>query len=134
MGLSPRLDACRTFWQGASTGLGNGSEAMKTVRLIALALTVLGVVLFGHGHSTAFADGEHGTLYIDVYNTDGASAATTFGGVGTIDVCRDTDDLGGPLEIGDTFSIDIIVDDATNTISGATPKPCPKLALAPVPV
>ncbi|GAF81875.1 unnamed protein product, partial [marine sediment metagenome] len=32
----------------------------------------------------------------------------------TIDVCRDTDDAGGPLDVGDTFYIDIIIDGAND--------------------
>jgi len=39
---------------------------MKTIRLIALALVALGAALLGQGHHTALADGEYGTLYIDV--------------------------------------------------------------------
>jgi len=86
---------------------------MKTMRLIALALAALGAALLGHGHHTAVADGEYGTLYIDVL-PDANNTATAFG---PIDVCRDTDDGSGPLDIGDTFSIDIVIAGA-NDLAG----------------
>jgi hypothetical protein len=82
--------------------------------LIAVAAVVVGAnALRGQGDGTA--EGEYGTLYIDV-KPDGNNTKTGFG---AIDVCRDTDDLGGPLDVGDSFTIDIVVDDATNPIAGA---------------
>jgi len=85
---------------------------MKTIRLIVLVLAVVGAALFGHGQDTALADGEYGTLYIDVL-PDANNTTETFG---PVDVCRDTDDLGGPLDVGDTFIIDILIDDAPQVL------------------
>jgi hypothetical protein len=84
---------------------------MKTLHIVALTLIVVGVALSGHSHNSALAAGEYGTLYIDVNNTDGASTATTFGGVETVDVCI------GNLSVGASFDIDIIIDDA-NDLTG----------------
>jgi hypothetical protein len=87
---------------------------MKTICLVALVLAALGGALSGHGSHTALADGEYGTLYIDVL----PDASNTTDDFGPIEVCRDTDDLGGPLDIGDTFTIDVLIDDAPQ-IDGA---------------
>jgi hypothetical protein len=79
---------------------------MKTIRLIALGLAVLAALLLGQGQHTALADGEYGTLYIDVL----PDASNTTTGYGTVDVCRDTEDDGvSPLDVGDTFTIDVLV-------------------------
>jgi hypothetical protein len=72
---------------------------MKTIRLVTLALLVLGAVLLGDDHRTAMADGEYGTLYIDVL----PDASNTTSGHGTVDVCR------GGLAVNDTFNIDIVI-------------------------
>jgi len=80
---------------------------------------VAAVVLVGagllRGQGGSASEGEYGTLYIDVL-PDASNTATT---IGTPDVCRDTDDLGGPLDAGDSFTIDVVVDDATSPIAGA---------------
>ncbi|MGD0205736.1 MAG: cohesin domain-containing protein [Dehalococcoidia bacterium] len=90
---------------------------MNTIRVIALGLTVLVALLVGAnvpaGQDSALAAGERGTLYIDVL-PDANNTAT---GYGTIDVCRDTDNLGGALDVGDTFTIDVIIDGA-NDLAG----------------
>jgi len=85
---------------------------MKTIRLIALVLAVPSAVLLGHSHDIAFADGEYGTLYIDVL----PDASNTTVGFGDIDVCTDKEDIGdgygdddGLLEVGECFSIDIVI-------------------------
>ena len=55
--------------------------------------------LQGPMFDSAQAEGERGTLYIDVV----PDASNTISGYGTIDVCRDD------LAVGDTFDIDIVV-------------------------
>jgi hypothetical protein len=72
---------------------------MNAIRLIVLSLAVLAVLLLGQSQRSALADGEYGTLYIDVV----PDANNTTSGYGTIDVCR------GGLAIGDTFDVDIVI-------------------------
>jgi hypothetical protein len=98
-----------------------GAASVKTIRLIAFVLAVVGAALFGQGQHTALADGEWGTLYIDVQ----PDANNTTTGFGDIDVCRDTEDIGdgsgdddGLLEVGERFSIDVVIEGAPD-INGA---------------
>jgi hypothetical protein len=78
---------------------------LLSVLLIAFAMGIggLGGPLFDRAH----ADGERGTLYIDVL----PDASNTTSGYGTIDVCR------GGLAIGDTFDVDIVIHGA-NDLAG----------------
>jgi len=59
------------------------------------------------------AAGEYGTVYIDVLQ-DGANTTTSFG---PIELCRDTDDGGGPLDVDDTFTIHVVIGSA-NDLAG----------------
>jgi hypothetical protein len=59
------------------------------------------------------ASGEYGSLYIDVL-PDVANTVTSFG---PIELCRDTDDDGGPLDVDDTFTIHVVVGSA-NDLAG----------------
>lgn len=97
---------------------------MNTIRLIALVLAALGAALLGQGQHTALADGEYGTLYIDVQ----PDANNTTEGFGPIEVCTDREDIGdgsgddGLLEVGERFSIDVVIEGAppaTWQIAGA---------------
>lgn len=81
---------------------------------VVAAAVLLGANVLG-GQGGGSGDGEYGTLYIDAV----PDADNTTTGFGTVEVCRDTDDLGGPLDVGDSFTIDIVVDDATEPIVGA---------------
>jgi hypothetical protein len=84
---------------------------MKAIYVTALGLAVLVALLMGQGQDRALADGEYGTLYIDAV-PDASNTTTT---IGTIDVCRDTDDEGGALDVGDTFGIDVVIAGVPNT-------------------
>jgi hypothetical protein len=55
---------------------------------------------------TALADGERGTLYIDVL----PDANNTTTGYGTIDLCK------GNLAVNDTFQVDIVIDGANDLV------------------
>lgn len=77
---------------------------MKTIRLTALGLAVLAVLLLGQGQHSALADGEYGTLYIDV----GPLTGNTTTGYGDIDVCMGNQTVGTP------FNVDIIIDGAVD--------------------
>jgi hypothetical protein len=70
---------------------------LLSLLLVAFAVGIggLGGPMFGR----AQAEGERGTLYIDVL----PDASNTTTGYGTIDVCRDG------LAIGDTFDVDIVI-------------------------
>jgi hypothetical protein len=98
-----------------------------TACLFALALLVLlAAVLLAKGQQVALADGEWGTLAIDVL----PDASNTTTGFGDIDVVTTSEDIGdgygdddGVLEIGERFSIDILIDDAP--MNACTPAdPC----------
>jgi|GEM_PF-5237505 len=90
-----------------------------TACLTALALAVLGAALLADGQDTALADGEYGTLYIDVL----PDANNTTTGFGDIDVLTTSEDIGdgygdddGLLEVGERFSIDIVIAGAPDIV------------------
>ncbi|MGD0205867.1 MAG: hypothetical protein ABSB57_05475 [Dehalococcoidia bacterium] len=80
---------------------------------IAVAVVLVGVGVLrsqGSGSGVSAGEGEYGTLYIDVK----PDASNTTTGFGPIDVCRDTDDLGGSLDVGDSFTVDVVIGGAVD--------------------
>lgn len=76
---------------------------------VVAAAVLLGANVLG-GQGGGSGDGEYGTLYIDAV----PDADNTTTGFGTVEVCRDTDDEGGPLEVGDALSIDVVIGGAND--------------------
>jgi len=80
------------------------------IGILGVALGLLGVGLLRYGDRDALAAGEYGMLYIDVL----PDASNTTTGFGDVELCRDTDDTGGPLDIGETFTVHIVVSAAND--------------------